>query len=92
MTGGRFGARVQRSLEAVPGPQGLHVHMAEFQLISVLKGEVSFWYEGIGGVDLTEGAIVYQPRGVLHQMTDLSKDCEILEITMPAEFETRAVG
>ena len=91
MTGGRFGARVQRSLQAVPGPQGLHVHSAEFQLIYVLKGGVSFWYEGLGDVALGEGAIVYQPKGVRHQMTDLSEGCEILEVTIPAEFETREV-
>ena len=89
-TKGRFGAHVIRARNAMRGGQGKHTHALGFQLVYVLKGKARFWYDGFGAVDMVAGSSVYQPPGIRHEMLSCSKNCEILEITMPAEFETRA--
>ena len=66
------------------------VHALGFQLVYLLKGKARFWYDGFGAVDMVAGSSVYQPPGIRHEMLSCSKSCEILEITMPAEFATRA--
>ncbi len=89
-TKGRFGAHVIRARQAMRGGQGKHTHALGFQLVYVLKGKARFWYDGFGTVDMVAGSSVYQPPGIRHEMLSCSKNCEILEITMPAEFVTRA--
>jgi mannose-6-phosphate isomerase-like protein (cupin superfamily) len=89
-TKGRFGAHVIRARDAMRGGQGKHTHALGFQLVYLLKGKARFWYEGFGSVDMVAGSSVYQPPGIRHEMLSCSKNCEILEITMPAEFVTRA--
>ena len=37
------------------------------------------------------GSTVYQPPGIKHKEIDHSEDFEVLEITMPADFETKEV-
>jgi len=86
-TGGRVGAHVIR----VASPEATspsHAHALEFQMVYILKGWVVFEYEGVGEVRLDEGSCVYQPAGIRHAEIAHSDDLEILEITMPAEFET----
>ncbi len=89
-TKGRFGAHVIRATHAMRGGQGKHTHALGFQLVYVLKGKARFWYDGFGTVDMVAGSSVYQPPGIRHEMLSCSRNCEILEITMPAEFATRA--
>ena len=79
-----------RARDAMRGGQGKHTHALGFQLVYLLKGKARFWYEGFGSVDMIAGSSVYQPPGIRHEMLSCSKNCEILEITMPAEFVTRA--
>ncbi|MEO1226040.1 MAG: cupin domain-containing protein [Pseudomonadota bacterium] len=89
-TGGKVGAHVIR---AVPGHQSggePHSHALEFQLVYVLKGWVRFWYEGQGEVTLRAGSCVHQPPGIVHRELDHSDDLELIEITLPADFETAA--
>lgn len=89
-TKGRIGAHVIRARKAVKGGQGRHAHGLAFQMVYVLKGKARFWYDGFGTVDVVAGSAVYQPPGIRHEMLSCSRNCEILEITMPAEFETQA--
>ncbi len=88
-TGGRVGAHVIRAKPGRHGGTGWHTHDLEVQLVYVLKGWVEFAYEGVGEVRLEAGAFVHQPPGIRHVEIDHSDDVEILEITLPAEFETR---
>ncbi len=88
-TGGRVGAHVIRAKPGGHGGTGWHTHGLEVQLVYVLKGWVKLAYEGIGEVLLEAGAFVHQPPGIRHVEIDHSDDVEILEITVPAEFETR---
>lgn len=90
-TGGRAGAHVIRAKPgAGHGGTGWHRHNLDLQLVYILKGWVRFDYEGVGEVLLEAGACVHQPPGIRHVEVAHSDDVEILEITLPAEFETES--
>lgn len=65
-----------------------HYHVTEFQLVYVLKGWIEFDYEGVGKVRLEPGSCVHQPPGIRHAELGHSDDLELLEVVVPAEFET----
>lgn len=87
-TGGRFMAHVIRAREACTDGTGYHRHDLDFQMFYVLKGTVKFRYEGEGEFDLVAGDCVHQPPGIRHELMSCSDDCELLEITSPADFGT----
>jgi uncharacterized RmlC-like cupin family protein len=87
-TGGRVGAHVIRAAHPCNGGTGRHRHRLAVQLVYVLRGWVRFWYQGEGEIELVAGSCVHQPPGILHELIDCSTDCEVLEITLPAEFAT----
>lgn len=87
-TGGRYHAHVIRAAQAPTDGTGRHRHRLDFQMVYVLKGWVKFWYEGKGEVLMKAGVAVHQPPGILHELMACSDDCEMLEITSPAEFAT----
>ncbi len=89
-TGGRYHAHVIRARETCTGT-GAHTHTLDFQMVYVLKGWVRFDYEGEGVVRLGPGDSVLQPPGIVHNLLECSEDCELIEITSPAEFETHSV-
>jgi mannose-6-phosphate isomerase-like protein (cupin superfamily) len=49
-------------------------------------------FEGVGERTLEAGDCMYQEPGIRHRVLDYSADLEVLEITIPAEFETVTVG
>jgi uncharacterized RmlC-like cupin family protein len=65
-----------------------HYHDVEFQMIYVLKGWIKGEYEGAGIVTMREGSCWLQPPKIKHTVLDYSDDCEVLEIILPADFET----
>jgi len=78
-------------IRAKPGAHqgfGWHKHHLDFQIYYVLKGWVKFDYEGVGEVIAEAGSCVHQPPGIRHAEIDHSDDLELIEITLPAEFET----
>lgn len=87
-TGGAFHAQVIRAKEACTAGTGRHRHTLAFQFVYVLQGEVTFWYEGQGRVTFRPGDSVLQPPGIAHELESCSADCELLEITSPADFAT----
>jgi quercetin dioxygenase-like cupin family protein len=85
------GKVVAHVIRAIPGVQAMpqrHHHEVEFQMVYVLKGWIRFDYEGTGEVTLTAGTCVHQPPGIRHTELGHSDDLELIEIVMPAEFET----
>ena len=68
---------------------GAHRHALDFQMVYVLKGRVRFEYEGYGQVTLKAGSSVYQPPGIRHREVWHSPDIEMIEITLPARFDTK---
>lgn len=65
-----------------------HYHDVEFQMVYVLKGWIKGEYEGAGIVTMREGSCWLQPPRIKHSVLDYFDDCELLEIIMPADFET----
>ena len=65
-----------------------HYHDVEFQMIYVLKGWIKGEYDGAGEVTMVEGSCWLQPPKIKNAVPDYSDDCELLEIIMPADFET----
>jgi quercetin dioxygenase-like cupin family protein len=87
-TDGRMMAQVIRAKSGAHQGFGWHKHNLDFQIYYVLKGWVKFDYEGVGEVVAEAGSCVHQPPGIRHAEIDHSDDLELIEITLPAEFET----
>ena len=90
-TNGAFGANVIRGIPGAHATGQWHTHDLPFQMFFVLKGWVRFEYEDIGEKTFKAGDCCYQPRLVKHREIEHSDDVEILEITGPADFETKEV-
>jgi mannose-6-phosphate isomerase-like protein (cupin superfamily) len=65
-----------------------HTHECEFQMIYVLKGTIKTEIEGHGVHTMNAGDCWLQPQAVVHKVLDYSDGCEVLEIVLPAEFNT----
>jgi quercetin dioxygenase-like cupin family protein len=65
-----------------------HYHDVDFQMVYVLKGWFSSEFEGEGVHTFTAGSCWIQPPGIKHTVRGYSDDCELLEIVLPADFET----
>lgn len=68
-----------------------HYHDVEFQMVYVLKGWYRAAFEGEGEHTFVEGSCWVQPPKIKHAVLGYSDDCELLEIVLPAEFETVTV-
>ncbi len=66
----------------------LHFHDTQFQMVYVLKGWVKTELEGEGEVTMRQGSAWTQPPHIKHKINDYSEDAELLEIILPADFET----
>ena len=69
------------------GGTGWHIHVAEFQIVYMLKGWAKFMYED--KIHLVEaGDCVQQRPGIVHYLYDYSPDMEYLEVITPADYGT----
>jgi quercetin dioxygenase-like cupin family protein len=91
-TGGRVLAHVIKAKAPHDGTAGWHRHALQFQMYYVIKGWIRFRYEGAGEVLAEAGSCVHQPPGIRHVELGHSDDLELIEITLPAEFETSAAA
>jgi hypothetical protein len=66
----------------------LHFHDVEFQMVYVLKGWVKTYMDGIGETTYQQNACWTQPPKIRHLIMDYSDDVELLEVILPADFET----
>jgi hypothetical protein len=67
----------------------LHTHDVEFQMVYVLKGWVKTYMEGVGETTFQIGSSWTQPPKIKHLIMDYSDDVELLEVILPADFETK---
>jgi quercetin dioxygenase-like cupin family protein len=65
-----------------------HYHDVEFQMVYVLKGWFQSEFEGEGVQTFHAGSCWIQPPRIEHTVRGYSDDCELLEIVLPADFET----
>jgi len=68
-----------------------HLHECDFQMVYILRGWVTFEYEGVGRRTLRAGDCINQVPRLRHREVECSVDLEMLEIVSPANFETRIV-
>src|SRR6201997_5771004 len=67
----------------------LHYHDVEFQMVYVLKGWVKTYMEGVGETTFQIGSSWTQPPRSKHLIMDYSDDVELLEVILPADFDTK---
>ena len=91
-TEGAVDAHVIRAAAGTEFSSQPHRHKTRFQLVYVLKGWIEFEYEGQGRVRLEAGSCVHQPPEIRHREVGHSEDIEMLEIVLPASFETEDVA
>jgi quercetin dioxygenase-like cupin family protein len=87
-TKGKVRAHVIAPTGPCRGPGDLHHHALDFQMVYVLKGWARMQFEGIGEVRMEEGSCMYQEPGIKHSVIEYSDDYTVIEITVPADFET----
>ncbi len=89
-TGGKVQAHVIRFVPPCRPEEvsKLHMHDVEFQMVYVLKGWIKTELEGQGAHVMRPGSAWLQPPKIKHKVLDYSDDCEVLEIILPADFET----
>jgi hypothetical protein len=89
-TGGLVQAHVIRMIPPVKPEEvsKLHYHDVEFQMVYVLKGWIKNEFEGHGEQVMRQGTAWMQPPKIKHTVLDYSDDCELLEIILPADFDT----
>ncbi len=90
-TDGMALAHVVRAAHPFPaeGVGGPHRHAVQFQFCYMLKGWQTMRVDGHDGiVTAREGTAWIQPPGIVHEVLGFSDDREILEIILPAKYET----
>jgi quercetin dioxygenase-like cupin family protein len=91
-TQGKVLAQVIRARQPCEGPGDEHAHALDFQMVYILKGWMKTQFQGVGERTLEAGDCMYQRPGIAHRVLAYSGDLEVLEITIPAEFETETVA
>ncbi|MGE0063856.1 MAG: cupin domain-containing protein [Xanthobacteraceae bacterium] len=89
-TNGKVRAHVIRMTKPFDGGEVAvpHYHDVEFQMVYVLKGWFETDLDGRGPVRMQAGSSWTQPPKIRHTVTGYSDDCELLEIILPADFDT----
>jgi mannose-6-phosphate isomerase-like protein (cupin superfamily) len=92
-TDGRIGGRHVRAIGPFEEPTGWHWHDMTGHFVFVLRGWITFGYDGVpGDVTVRQGACLSQPAGVAHNVVARSDDMELIELNMPARFGTADLG
>jgi hypothetical protein len=65
-----------------------HYHDVDFQMVYLFKGTISYEFEGYGKITMLPNDVWIQPAGIRHTVLTYSDDCELLEVVMPAEYDT----
>ena len=87
-TGGKVLAHIIRADQPCKGPLGYHSHDLDFQMVYMIRGWAQLCFEDIGEIRVEAGDAWYQPPGIKHEVLEYSDDWEVIEITMPAHFDT----
>jgi len=84
-THGRVVAHLVKALNPPDGGTGWHYHVADFQIVIMMRGWARFMYEDKVTL-VSTGDCVHQRPGIVHYLFDYSHDMEYLEIVGPADF------
>ena len=84
-TNGRVIAHITKANMPPEQGTGWHIHVADFQIVYMLKGWAKFMYEDKETL-VQAGDCIHQRPGIVHYLFDYSEDMEYLEIVGPADF------
>ena len=87
-TRGKVRAHVIAPTGPCQGAGDLHHHVLDFQMVYVLKGWARVHFDGVGEIRMEPGSCMYQEPGIRHAVLEYSDDYTVIEITIPADFET----
>lgn len=90
-THGRVVAHLVKALNPPDGGTGWHYHVADFQIVIMVRGWARFMYEDKVTL-VSTGDCVHQRPGIVHYLFDYSHDMEYLEIVGPADFGSISVA
>jgi mannose-6-phosphate isomerase-like protein (cupin superfamily) len=90
-TSGKVLAHVIRARRTCAGAGDTHYHKLDFQMVYVLKGWMEVGFGERPPERFTAGDCWYQEPGIHHTVTAYADDLEVIEITVPADFETVSV-
>jgi hypothetical protein len=65
-----------------------HYHVTKLQYAYILRGWMKLEVEGQGPMVAKEGTFFMLPQNIRHTVLDYSDDCEMMEVILPAEYET----
>jgi quercetin dioxygenase-like cupin family protein len=86
-TRGKVIAHIAKANMPPDNGTGWHYHVAEFQIVIMLKGWARFMY-GETPTLVSAGDCVHQRPGIIHYLFDYSPDMEYLEIVGPSDFKS----
>jgi quercetin dioxygenase-like cupin family protein len=86
-TNGKLVVHLVKANLAPANGTGWHRHVADFQVVIMIKGWARFMY-GDEETLVSAGDCVHQRPGITHYLFDYSPDMEYLEIVGPADFGT----
>ena len=89
-TGRRVNVNVVRNSQAGDSSTGWHYHTLSCQFIFVLKGWARVEVEAQGEYTVCTGDAMTIPRGLKHDVTGFSEDFTVLELNIPADYDTVA--
>jgi quercetin dioxygenase-like cupin family protein len=89
-TNGKVIAHIAKANLPPKNGTGWHFHVADFQIVYMLKGWARFMYEDQVTL-VSAGDCVHQRPGIVHYLFDYSPDMEYLEIVGPADFGSISV-
>lgn len=65
-----------------------HYHVTKLQYAYILRGWLKLEVEGQGTLVAKKGSIFLLPQNTRHTVLDYSDDCELMEVILPANYET----
>lgn len=68
-----------------------HYHVTKLQYAYILRGWMKLEVEGQGPMVAKEGTFFMLPQNIRHTVLDYSDDCEMMEVILPADYETVSV-
>ena len=89
-TGRRVNVNVVRNSQAGDSSTGWHYHTLSCQFLFVLKGWSRVQVEGQGEFTIHAGDAMTIPGGLKHDVTGFSADFTVLELNIPADYNTVA--
>lgn len=84
-TNGKVVAHITKANMPPEQGTGWHIHVADFQIVYMLKGWAKFMYDDKETL-VQAGDCIHQRPGIVHYLFDYSEDMEYLEIVGPANF------